>query len=46
MKELECLRCKHTWYPRTPKKPKLCPSCKSKYWNEARDEKPNNSKKT
>ncbi len=33
MKKLKCLRCQHTWYPRSPKKPTLCPSCKSKYWN-------------
>lgn len=35
--ELICKRCDHKWYPRTPlQKPKLCPSCKSKYWDEDR----------
>ena len=38
MKELTCLRCDHKWYQRTPAHPKLCPSCKSKYWNEVREE--------
>ena len=47
MKELKCLRCSHKWYPRTPKIPKLCPSCKSKYWQEKRnvENNPNGSKK-
>ena len=36
MEKLKCERCKHTWYPRTPKKPKVCPSCKTPYWNEPR----------
>ena len=39
MQELKCLRCKHKWYPRVPKFPKLCPSCKSKYWDQKRDDK-------
>ena len=38
MKEYKCLRCTHKWFPRSNKKPKLCPSCKSKYWDEVRDE--------
>jgi Zn finger protein HypA/HybF involved in hydrogenase expression len=38
MKKLKCLRCNHEWYKRTPRNPVLCPSCKSKYWNEVREE--------
>lgn len=37
MKKDKCKRCGHTWFRRTPKKPVLCPSCKSKYWDEDRD---------
>ncbi len=35
---LECLRCGHTWYPRTNRLPKVCPNrkCKSPYWNKPR----------
>lgn len=38
MKKLQCLRCGHDWYPRSPKKPKVCPNpkCKSPYWNKQR----------
>ncbi|HSW58857.1 MAG TPA: site-specific DNA-methyltransferase [Dehalococcoidales bacterium] len=30
---LDCLRCEHVWYPNRPLKPKVCPKCKSPYWN-------------
>lgn len=33
---LKCLRCDHTWIPRTESKPIRCPKCKSPYWNKAR----------
>ena len=35
---LECLRCGHTWYPRTPDLPKNCSNkrCRSPYWNRPR----------
>ena len=33
MPTLHCKRCGHTWYPRTPKEPKVCPKCSSPYWN-------------
>lgn len=38
---LKCLRCGHTWIPRTPKKPKVCPNpkCKSPYWDRPRRQK-------
>lgn len=28
-----CKRCGHTWLPRMFGKPRVCPSCKSSYWN-------------
>lgn len=28
-----CVRCGHTWIPRTPDKPIVCPKCKSPYWD-------------
>lgn len=30
---LKCLRCGHSWYPKKPVLPKVCPKCKSPYWN-------------
>jgi len=30
---LKCERCSHTWYPIRPQLPKVCPKCKSPYWN-------------
>jgi len=30
--EKECLRCGFTWFARTDK-PKICPYCKTRYWN-------------
>ena len=38
MKKYKCLRCGHTWIPRIDNVV-LCPWCKSKYWNEDREEK-------
>ena len=31
--KLRCLRCGHEWFPRTENIPKVCPNCKSPYWN-------------
>lgn len=31
--ELSCLRCGHTWFPRRPEPPKVCPNCVSPYWD-------------
>ena len=28
---LQCVRCEHTWSPRT-RRPKKCPSCKAPWW--------------
>ena len=33
---LTCERCGHIWYPRRENLPKVCPSCKSKKWQEAK----------
>lgn len=33
---LKCLRCDHKWSPRRPEKPRICPKCKSPYWDKAR----------
>ena len=30
---LKCLRCGHEWIPNRPVEPKVCPKCKSPYWN-------------
>ncbi len=44
----KCLRCEHEWIPRVElsqlegelkKKPRICPSCKSAYWDLERKEK-------
>lgn len=32
----KCLRCEHTWLPRDEVLPKVCPKCKSPYWNTPR----------
>lgn len=31
-----CERCGHEWVPRGAKKPKVCPKCKSPYWDTPR----------
>jgi len=36
---ISCLRCGHTWWPRTPEWPAVCPFCKSPYWDKSRKEK-------
>lgn len=34
--KLRCIRCGHTWPPRTEKLPRVCPKCKSPYWDRPR----------
>uniref|UniRef100_A0A6M3LPS8 Rubredoxin-like domain-containing protein n=1 Tax=viral metagenome TaxID=1070528 RepID=A0A6M3LPS8_9ZZZZ len=34
IKKLTCKRCGYSWWPRTDKKPKLCPACKSRKYDE------------
>jgi hypothetical protein len=36
-----CERCSHEWVPRGKAKPRICPKCKSAYWDVSRDVKPN-----
>lgn len=31
-----CERCQHEWVPRAEVEPKVCPKCKSPYWNTPR----------
>lgn len=32
----KCKRCGHSWHPRKPQKPRVCPKCKSPYWDTPR----------
>ena len=36
-----CLRCGHEWAPRKEETPRVCPECKSPYWNVPKKEKKN-----
>ncbi len=37
MRELECSRCGHVWSPRGyGSLPRICPACKSPYWDRAK----------
>lgn len=36
-KLLNCLRCKHEWISKRKQLPKVCPKCKSPYWNKKRE---------
>jgi predicted Zn-ribbon and HTH transcriptional regulator len=38
---LECLKCGHTWHPRTNELPGVCPRCKSPKWQEPNKRKKN-----
>lgn len=31
--EKKCLRCDHSWFPRTPDRPYVCPKCKNARWD-------------
>ena len=31
-----CERCKHEWLPRNKEAPRVCPKCKSPYWDKPR----------
>jgi len=31
--KVKCKRCGHVWVIRRPEKPRLCPKCKSVYWD-------------
>jgi predicted Zn-ribbon and HTH transcriptional regulator len=32
----QCERCGHKWVPREEERPRVCPKCKSAYWDTAR----------
>jgi Zn finger protein HypA/HybF involved in hydrogenase expression len=32
----KCERCEHKWIPRKKDYPKVCPKCKSPYWDRAK----------
>jgi predicted Zn-ribbon and HTH transcriptional regulator len=36
LKGFICERCGHKWAPRENENPKVCPRCKSPYWNSPR----------
>jgi len=36
LSQLKCNRCEWEWFPRALALPKICPKCKSPYWNKAR----------
>jgi predicted Zn-ribbon and HTH transcriptional regulator len=36
IKGFQCERCGHIWAPREEEQPKVCPKCKSPYWNTPR----------
>jgi len=33
LKGYRCERCGHEWFPRNDEKPRVCPKCKSPYWD-------------
>lgn len=37
--KLFCFRCGHKWHPRSEEYPKVCPKCKSPYWDRPRRKK-------
>jgi uncharacterized CHY-type Zn-finger protein len=36
LKGFVCERCNHKWVPREDEMPKVCPKCKSPYWDKPR----------
>ena len=41
-----CQRCDHAWYQRKDEYPKVCPKCKSAYWDTPRPGKNRKEKPT
>jgi len=39
VKGYRCERCRHEWVPRSEGEPRVCPKCKSPYWNKPRKRK-------
>ena len=44
MDECKCLKCGHTWYKRVIERPKSCPNCKDRNWDEPRKKKASKKK--
>ncbi|MCD4740020.1 hypothetical protein K8R43_02370 [archaeon] len=40
-----CERCGHEWKPRNEEEPRVCPKCKSPYWNRPKKKKTTQSSK-
>ena len=36
LKGYQCERCNHVWVPREKEYPRVCPKCKSPYWDRPR----------
>jgi len=36
MMGFRCTRCSHEWVPKVDKAPRVCPKCKSPYWDRER----------
>jgi len=36
LSHFKCLRCDHEWIPRREEHPRVCPKCKSPYWDRPR----------
>ena len=39
VKGYRCERCGHEWIPKGKEEPRVCPKCKSPYWNKPRKKK-------
>lgn len=39
---MRCSRCMHAWWPKGNVVPKVCPRCKSPYWNRVRSRRKEN----
>jgi predicted Zn-ribbon and HTH transcriptional regulator len=35
IEKLKCLSCGYTWIPRIETRPKMCPGCKNRKWDES-----------
>jgi predicted Zn-ribbon and HTH transcriptional regulator len=44
IRQVQCVRCGWTWYPKQPGRPKRCPHCTSDYWDQARIRAPRKQK--
>jgi predicted Zn-ribbon and HTH transcriptional regulator len=42
--EYTCERCEHPWVPRKDEKPRICPKCKSAWWDVPKPKAPKKGK--